>query len=207
MNLLKITTKISFFCCSVSGLFLDRYIDWRSKTNDFYKLNLVFDLDNTLMSSEKISRYNQFNNKLINKYDFKTNFINTKDEDQYYVWIRPHAKLFLGVISKFTNVYVFTAAKEKYANNIVDELFTKKPINIYHYDNYKLLHKKDLKIIAIDLNKTYLIDDKISNKVDNQNFYHIPQYHYHNKNDNEILKLFIWILKKDLLYIKNNLDK
>ena len=207
MNYIKKTAKIGLLCTSLSGIFLQTYISWRSNANHNNKINLVFDLDDTLIYSQKIYKFNNYNNKYIRNYDFKTNLEYKPNNEQHYVWIRPHTKLFLKLISKFTNIYVFTAAKKNYADNIINEIFEKKPIRSLYYDNFQLLGKKDLRIIDfnIDLNKTFLIDDKISNKVEKQNFYHIPRFYYNQKYDFEIIKLFIWIIKKDLVYLRNSL--
>jgi TFIIF-interacting CTD phosphatase-like protein len=156
------------------------------------KLNIVFDLDNTLFSSEMIRKFNQHNNTNISKCDYITKLPDKTDDEQYMVWKRPFVDFSLFVLSYFTNIYIYTAATEEYANDILKGCFPNfNPKFIYHRKHWIVSNKtKDLEIIKMD--NTILIDDKLYNNVNKQKFYHIPPFYYYNKNkDYEMLKLLL----------------
>ena len=159
---------------------------------------LVFDLDNTLISSEKIKKYNMHNNSNISKHDYMTQLKDFSEDEQYLVWKRPYVDFTLNILSNFTNIYFYTAASEEYANDIISGCFPKyyKKNNIYHRNHWIIDNKsKNLQRINKSNNIT-LIDDKLYNHNEGQSFYHIPQFYYYNNNDCEMIKLLFNIIKK-----------
>ena len=151
------------------------------------RLNITFDIDYTLIKSRSADTLEDV--KLKRKPDF------TVLNNNYYVWVRPFSSI-VKHISKVVNVHVFTAAKQNYADEILDNIY--KDENIF---DKKLYRKdcddlgKDLKKISNNLEKTILIDDKLYNKYDDdQKFYHIPQYHSDNTFDFELVKVFVFVM-------------
>jgi TFIIF-interacting CTD phosphatase-like protein len=162
------------------------------------KLNIVFDIDNTIISSEKIKNFNQHNNKYITNHNYLTNLPNRNNLEQYLVWKRPYSELTLNILSKFTNIYFYTAATSEYAHDIIKGCYPNLTYKgIYHRDHW-INHNKTKDLTIIDnSNNIILIDDKLYNNVANQQFYHITQFHYHSTNaDFEMIKLFFHLIKK-----------
>lgn len=191
------------------------------------RLNLIFDLDETLINSEKSKYINDYNMKLIRKHDCIFEYDSISDDPnkfdesdesdesdkkiiikkQYYVWKRPHTNIILTILSKYNNLYLMTNADEDYANDICTELGIAKyfkdkkfyeDIKIYN-ENNNIDGEKDIKIFELDsVNKSILIDDLKSNNLRGQNFYHIPQYTYNKNFDIELIKLLFYIMCKNI---------
>jgi hypothetical protein len=204
-------------------------------------LNIVFDLDNTLIMSLDKKKF-EYMSVGHNPTIYLKNRV---------VWVRPFVIPVLYILSKFCKLYLFTKAKQDYADQIIkhEKLgIAKYFINCkYKLDctNYKdvgqfsssykklveycIMLKKLEKIkdknssitklkskiyISIKLhqsklskfiNRTILVDDKISNKLDGQIFYHINYYQFGMKYDISILKLFGWISWKSFINLFCNL--
>lgn len=161
---------------------------WQLKKKN---MNLVFDLDNTLISSEKNTSYMQHNT------------MNYKDPHltlpHYMVWKRPYSEVTLYILSKFYNIHIYTAATEEYALDILEGCYPSLEYNsLYSRKEWHEANKvKDMKIFNSDPSNYLLIDDKLSNHVEGQSFYHIPPYyHYNNINsyDYEMLRLLLQLL-------------
>lgn len=176
-------------------------ISMYNKKPIFRKPTIVFDLDNTLISSVKVKNYNQYNNMNIRTCDYTTNIPNRSDDEQYNVWKRPYSSIALYFLSKVANIYIYTAATEDYAKDIITNIYPDfKPKYIYNRDHWISYNKtKDLSIVCNRTDDIILVDDKLSNNVKSQRFYHIPQYHYHNKSDMEMLRLVVWMYFKFIL--------
>ena len=95
----------------------------------------------------------------------------------YDVWVRPHARWVLRALSHFANLYLFTAATPEYADAIVDAAFA---AHVFPRANrfYRSScvdsrgHGKDLRTVdAVRWPKSILIDDRLSNRQNGQNFY------------------------------------
>jgi TFIIF-interacting CTD phosphatase-like protein len=134
------------------------------------RLNVVLDLDQTLISAEAS-----------NEYDFKANRAKAKkfefhDMDGYYVvFERPGLQPFLDYLFKNFNVSVWTAASKDYALFIIDKIILTKPNRhldwvffSYHCDISKKKKdgSKDLslfwdeyKLAGYDRDNTVIIDD------------------------------------------------
>jgi hypothetical protein len=192
-------------------------------------LNIVFDLDNTLIMSLDKKRYEHMRISHIPHIQMITRV----------VWIRPWVKPVLYILSKFTKLYLFTRADKIYTDLIleqakIDSYFIDKKYKSdceynLHKDigqfspSYKKLlgYSSKLKILnsydnpdehiiklkqkicseikshqsklAKFIGRTILVDDKITNKLPGQNFYHIDYYQFGMIWDITMLKLLGWI--------------
>lgn len=178
---------------TIYGLY--SYIQSKSKSKQ--KLNIVFDLDETLIHTEKnINCLNSNNSNTLKPQSYDITF-NKK------IWIRPGLYIVIPILAKFNNLYLFTKATEPYTMDILE----KTNLNKYFVDKK---FREDCKGTCKDVNKfnldgySLLVDDKISNKCGKQNFYHIPKFNCWTKYDTEIFKLFCWIIWLNIL---NDFDK
>ena len=185
---------ISTQIITISGLYL--YIKSKSKSKS--KLNIVFDLDETLIHTDKITNYLNSNNSNMLKHELYEITSNRK------IWIRPGVLSIIPILAQFNNLYLFTKAIKPYAMDILEKT---------DLDKY-FIHKKfreDCKGTWKDVNKfnfkgySLLVDDKISNQYKKQNFYHIPKFNCWTKYDMEIFKLFGWIIWLNILNDFNKL--
>jgi hypothetical protein len=204
-------------------------------------LNIVFDLDNTLIMSldkKKFEHMNVTHKPIIHL----TNRV---------VWIRPWVIPVIYILSKFCKLYLFTKAEQSYADQIIKH----KQLGIAQYFvdcKYKLdcvkhkdigqfspsykklveystmlkklekIKEKNRDVIKLKskiymsikshqsklskfINRTVLVDDKISNKLDGQIFYHIHYYQFGMNYDISMLKLFGWISWRSLINLFCNL--
>ena len=194
-------------------------------------LNIVFDLDNTLIMSLEKRKYSQM--KISNKPQiYLTNRV---------VWVRPWVRFVLYILNKFCNLYLFTKAEKPYADIILEQVgigdyFISRKYNIdcinVFSDNkdigkfspsYKKIIGYNTKLKRLELfdstdptvvtlrskiyseikthqsklakfiKRTILVDNKITNKLPGQNFYHIDYYQFGMVWDISMLKLLGWI--------------
>lgn len=199
MRIIKNIFYISIGTGLSSSLTLYSYIYYKSKQDTKSKLNIIFDLDETIIHTDKIKNYNNINKKNILKPE-PYEIIGERK-----IWIRPWIYSVIPILSKFNNLFIFTKATESYTNDIL----TKSNLNKYFVDKkYREDCKGECKnIFKFNLSNmtilnTLLIDDKLSNKCEGQNFYHIQKFNYFQQNDIQMIKLFFYILwfniKKDL---------
>jgi len=173
------------------------YIQYKSNTDNSKKINIVFDLDETLLFTDKIKNYNQYNRYNLAKPDYT-------DVSGRNIWIRPWVKELLPVLYKFNNIYVFTKATQGYADLILEKT------NLNQYLREKKYRPdcentcKDITKFMLECHDSLLVDDKISNQCTGHNFYHIPRFNYYVKNDFEFVKLFYYII---WLNLKNDFGK
>lgn len=174
---------------------LGSYVYWYHLTRKSEKINLVFDLDHTLIRSKSSEQLEYLNIK-------KPAFYIMNNE--YCVWTRPYYRI-LNWLNKITNLHLFTAATQDYADEIVDNMYD----DIFKTRLYResCPEYKDLSLIH---DNSILVDDKSYNQYNNQKFYHIKQYDINNHYDIELLKLFIYVLKiymrQDYQHVKNKLQ-
>jgi TFIIF-interacting CTD phosphatase-like protein len=158
--------------------------------NNNKKINLVLDMDETLLYTCKKDKHEQINKSNIHGKPIES--------ENYMIYPRPYLHLWLDYTSKIANLYLITRGKKEYAERVLKDL---------QIDNYFIEKKyredistdcKDLKILfgSRDISNSILIDDLKSNQCKNQNFYHIPKYNMFVKNDYELIKLFLYILYK-----------
>lgn len=137
------------------------------------KLNLIFDLDNTLIVSLEINKYNSLN--IYHQPDIKYLKSSTKSKIRV-VWCRPMLKFTLYLLNKFTNIYLYTRSNKDYAIAILksidiekyfidskykEDCFNNKDMRIF-YPEYKKIKKLEKNIKKLD--KLRLIDN-ISEKI------------------------------------------
>jgi TFIIF-interacting CTD phosphatase-like protein len=203
-NLLKKITKniLIFVGANIIGIYC--YIEY--KKNSSSKLNIVLDLDETIIHTDKSHNLDNFNKSNI----LEPNIIgltilsssNINSSSNRIVWIRPGVKLLLPLVAQFNNIYLFTKATKPYTDEILLQTNLDKYFKDKKYRDECVGTCKDLKKFNLNINKTILIDDKLSNRCSGQNFYHIPRFNYWVKNDWEFFKLFGYII---WLNIKNDL--
>lgn len=167
---------------------------------DSNKLNLVFDIDHTLIHSQKCSKPQTYFKPP--DYDLMVNTGNSYTH-HYYVWRRPFSKIILRILSKFNNLHVYTASMSYYANPILENLFPDIQFKNRLYRD-SMVGGKDLCKISNDDSNMVLFDDKIDNHVNKKNnFYNVSKYHFSNKNDFEMLKIFCFVLTANFIGIEN----
>jgi len=186
--------KISFLIAS-PFIAVGAYTSYKSYLPKEKKtLHIVFDLDHTLIHSEKKSYVNQLNTKNIKNPD--TEF------EKYYVWKRPFLTPVLWSLSQFTNLHLMTRATGDYADDIchklnIDRFFQTKNARENEISNGTC---KDISTIdrTIDPDKIILVDDLKYNCCPDQKIYHIAPYYVFSKYDFELLKLYFHVLLLDL---------
>lgn len=177
---------------TISGLYLYIQFKSKSKSKSKQKLNIIFDLDETLIHTEKITNYSNSNNSNILKPEPHEIISNRK------IWIRPGVYPIIPILAKFNNLYLFTKATKPYTLDILE----KTDLNEYFVDKK---FREDCRGTCKDINKfnlegySLLVDDKISNQCEKQNFYHIPKFNCWTKYDIEMFKLFGWIVWLNIL--------
>lgn len=157
----------------------------RRNTNE--KLHVVMDLDHTLLHAQKIDP--DVNAVNIYKPNYVVSF---GDFDTYRVYTRPFATLVLFLLSRTTNLHLFTAGDREY----VEAVFQTTNWNQYFqtvttFDDVDM-PPKDLTVITNS--RAILVDDKKYNNQSGQLFYHIPQYKGYRRMDYELLKLLVVII-------------
>lgn len=177
---------------TISGLYLYIQFKSKSKSKSKQKLNIVFDLDETLIHTEKITNYSNSNNSNTLKPEPHEIISNRK------IWIRPGVYPIIPILAKFNNLYLFTKATKPYTLDILE-----KTDLIEYFVDKKF--REDCRGVCKDVNKfnlegySLLVDDKISNQCEKQNFYHIPKFNCWTKYDIEMFKLFGWIVWLNIL--------
>ncbi len=135
------------------------------------KINLVLDLDNTILSSVSF--------KELGKMHDKKEYMEYQDMENYYrVFSRPYLQEFLDYVFKFFDVTVWTAASRDYALFIVENILLPKG---EYKSNFPQIHKKGrrhLKMLMCDKNcdesqKHY----SSSSPKDLRYLYHFQGYH------------------------------
>lgn len=161
------------------------------------KINVVFDLDQTLIYSKKSRYYNRHNMTNYKNYNWIFKYIDDDNKTKgYHVWARPYVYMVLPILSALTNVHLYTRASEDYTEDILDGLNIRKYFLTLNYCLYNQKHKDVNKVIDVNINKnlSILVDDDMKNRHSNQEFIHIPQYYPHNLYDYELLKVLVKIL-------------
>lgn len=170
-------------------------------------MNIILDLDNTLISAVELDGYNEKTNLE------KSRKFESFDVDNYYkVFKRPNVDKFIKFLfENCKHVSVWSAGTKDYVLKIVDELFIKKGYHphfvffLYHCNLSDKNHKgiKDLDMVVkhfkYDKDKTYIVDDLDDViHINKQNSFHIKDFEYYNKNsenDKELLRIMEKIKK------------
>lgn len=176
-NILKTTGALSFLGTSVACCV------YSTKP----KINLVLDLDETLIHSKPTEKNTQ-NFKPFKSADFPI--------ADYNVWKRPYTNVFFTVMKPFCNFYLYTSADKEYADEIITKAgwnnhFSKRR---YFDTTYDTNGCKDVGVFNLwSSHKTILVDDRDFNDCHtlskNYRFIHIPPYKLYNSADKELLKL------------------
>ena len=149
------------------------------------KKTLILDLDETLVHS----RFREFNRK--SDIDFNINLNGIRHI--IHVLKRPNVDHFIKEMSKYYNIFIFTASISQYASPLIDKLDQGKLIAgrlfrqhcIYNNDKYL----KDIKQVGKDLKDVIIIDNNpISYCLNQDNGIPISTW-YDDINDNELNKL------------------
>lgn len=170
-----------------------------------HKLNIILDLDQTLISSEEI-------HLLKNSHKKKMDLFNNKNlDDQYIVFERPGLQSFLDYLFENFNVSVWTAANKSYAIFIINNFILVKPnrkldfIFFSYHCNISIKSGKGLKGLSLlwddfklknyTEDNTIIIDDNLTVKeIQKNNCYQIEPFYFFNEdseNDNELEKLTV----------------
>jgi hypothetical protein len=134
------------------------------------KLNVILDLDQTLISGEELSSFDEKKNK-----DKMKKFDHATMEDYFIIFARPHLQVFLDYLFENYNVAVWTAATKDYALFIVKHFILTKPgrkldfVFYSHHCNMSQKLKRGLKGLSMlwdvfrlkkyNENNTIIIDD------------------------------------------------
>lgn len=152
------------------------------------KMNIVFDLDETLVVTKRKNKCDDLN--LSNKPKY---FVSS--DQKRYIWPRPYLKSVLFSLSHISNIYLFTKATKEYTDDICDQLkinhFFKNKFYKNDFDN-----GKNLNILKKNPDLSILVDNLKSNSVLDQNFYHIPEYEPSNTTDTELLVFLYQVILK-----------
>ncbi len=153
-------------------------------------LNVVLDMDETLLHTCRKDKF----------YDHNNSNTNTKpiESETHVIFTRPFLYSFLYLTSKIGNLYLMTKGTKKYAESVIGTLDIDKYFIEKKYREDLTSECKDLKLLLNDtkLSNSILIDDKKSNQCVNQELYHIPKYNMYVKYDYELVKLFFYLLYK-----------
>lgn len=168
------------------------------------KINIILDLDQTLISAEEMENFNfkKYKKKIL-QFDSKVM------DDLYIIFGRPYLQEFLDYLFANFNVSIWTAASKSYALFIIDNFIKTKPTRkidfiffSYHCD-YSMKINKGLKCLSILWEKfglngynkqnTIIIDDNDKvKKIQRCNCYAIPPFYFTDEdslNDTELLNL------------------
>lgn len=167
------------------------------------KLNVILDLDQTLISAEELGSFD------FKKYSKKMQDFDAKMmEDLYIVFARPYLEPFLDFLFENFNVSIWTAATKSYALFIINNFIKTKPgrkidfiFFSYHCD-YSVKCKKGLKNLSIlwdefglkgySKQNTIIIDDnKMVKQLQTCNCYAIPPFEFKQKESDKDIELLI----------------
>jgi hypothetical protein len=129
----------------------------------------------------------------------------------YDVWMRPHSRWAISVLQRMgMHISLYTSAKQTYADEIVDRLYP--GIFPAHARLYREqcvdprgrgkdlrrsvvadAHPLDAGDVDAKVARAVLIDDRISNRIENQNF-RVLSYTSPADTDKEMLKLVAWVI-------------
>ena len=156
---------------------IERLFTRKMEKNQYFKLNLVLDIDETLVSSLVTPQEMNFARNVINNQSQKVSYSNVRvrlnaneEACQILVLFRPKLKFFLENISRYFNIYVYSHGMTKYVIEILNSIDPYSKIinrqNIIATDNKQQITdntRKCLSRLKLDdkenLKKTLIIDD------------------------------------------------
>lgn len=148
------------------------------KVSDSKKLTVFVDLDETLILSST---------SMIDNFDIKLNL----GISPQYIKIRPNLAEFIYEIQKFSNLFLYTAAGEKYTTAIVEHLNIKFDGVLYKKHCIEILqfYFKDIRILGVDVKKSIIIDNfTISYALNYENGIKIKDYNG-SEDDDELIRI------------------
>lgn len=184
------------------------------------KRDIVFDIDETLVRAQDSSKPFPLHagikspacDHILPPHHFSFED-DDKEKTKYNVWIRPHARWTLKILSRISNLYIFTAADKHYADTVINQSFSPGLFKGCYYRPSCVDPKgfgKDLTTIFKNdqdrdqdrdqnrdqdrVKRAILIDDRLFNRVDEQNLFHIKSYHPKNTLDFEMIKVLVRVL-------------
>lgn len=138
--------------------------------SDPNKLNIIIDLDNTILSSVSFRELKNMKNK-------KKNMRSKDMGDHYRVFLRPYVHEFLDYIFKHFNVTVWTAAEQDYAMFIVDEII----LNPEEYDSDMVMKNRPERKLKMIFHRKNCDQSQEKYHKDSPKdlryLYHFPGYH------------------------------
>jgi hypothetical protein len=160
------------------------------------KINLILDLDETLIHSKPLPQ----NFKIFRKPDFT---VRDGENGDCGVWKRPYSGVMFTVLQPFCDFHLYTSADKEYASEIITRAGWNKHflrgVSKYYDDDYKKNGCKDINALDIaepavfNKTKTVLVDDCEFNDCQCSKyfyrFHHISPYELYNSTDTELLKL------------------
>lgn len=154
------------------------------------KINLILDMDETLLHTVRKEKYYDNNNS--------NTITKSFESENHMIFPRPFLFSFLFVTSKFANLHLMTKSTKKHATIILETLKIQDYFIEKKYREDLTGKCKDLCIIlhSSELTNSILVDDKKSNQCETQNLYHIPKFNVYTKYDYELVKLFLYLLFK-----------
>lgn len=172
------------------------------------RINLIFDLDETLINSKKSKYAENYNLSGISNHDYIYKNIKT-GQNSCHVWKRPFVDSVLFILSKYNNLYLLTRGGQDYATDIcygieINDYFIEKKfrndINLFNKENNS--NGKNLTIFNnINIANSILIDDLKSNNVENQRFIHVTPYSFCKRIDFELIKLLLNVTFQNTKYL------
>lgn len=156
------------------------------KDNDNSKNNIVLDIDETIIGSEIIKDININNTEYLNKFDF------TVYDGKLGIYVRPYVKELIKFCVKHFNIYIYSAGKYSYVNEIIEKLNIKEFISgIFSRElciKIDTLYIKDLSIIPnYNTLNTIILDNSIYSFSNNLGEGVLISNYYYSKNDIELL--------------------
>jgi TFIIF-interacting CTD phosphatase-like protein len=130
--------------------------------NNMYKINLVLDLDETLIHCVD-SMYNNSLDQLINKEYF---FFNIKcNEKNLSIFYRPYLFKFLDSVKDKFNLYIYTTANRIYADIIIKKICQVLSTDVTIFKNIICRNEtnikyKDLNNLGISTHNSIILDDR-----------------------------------------------
>ena len=144
------------------GIFITTSALWLVITKTIYRpikrLNIIFDLDNTLIMSLDKTKYVRMNNSHKPDIDLSTRV----------VWLRPWVHQVLWIMNKFCNIYLFTKAEKYYADTILSGFGIEHYFKSCKYKQDCGIDNKDIRCFSSSYDKLIeilknVIIDKIKN--------------------------------------------
>jgi TFIIF-interacting CTD phosphatase-like protein len=184
------------------------------KSRSTNKLNIVLDLDNTLISSMNAEKYADCNKSKMSLPDVETVYVEDDGSTHidYYVWKRPFLNIVIPLLAKFNNLHLMTRADQDYADEIIEKCKIDKYFQTKRYHDDCGKDCKNIQGICSSQSapdNIILVDDDKRNNCEGENFYHIAYYSHFNRLDCELLKLLFivcWMnVKSDAGKLKNTI--